>query len=198
MDTNPVGIVRTGKPMLSQQQQQAPNRYPPNSYYNQSTPMSYPQQTQIPPTPHRSFSQNATPNYSTSLLSNGTINKPNIIDSIELKSDDSFDDLSKLQVSQSQHQQQQQLFHPLLQSRPRSQSPSYYPNMPPTNNTYYSSQRPLTPSSDYNMNVSRGIRPPNTYGTLPVQQRVFPPSSTNDLTIGLQSTPPPPPSVTPH
>jgi hypothetical protein len=52
------------------------------------------------------------------------------------------------------------------------------------------------------MNVSRGIRlssvPTNTYGTLPVQQRVFPPSSTNDLTIGLQSTPPPPPSVTPH
>ncbi|CAF1556820.1 unnamed protein product, partial [Rotaria sp. Silwood1] len=81
-------------------------------------------------------------------------------------------------------------------------------NMPPTNNTYYTSQRSITPSSDYNMSVARGIRltsvPTNAYGTLPVQQRIFVPSSTSDLTTGinnntmrLQSTPPPS-SVTPH
>ncbi|CAF5119277.1 unnamed protein product, partial [Rotaria sp. Silwood1] len=58
--------------------------------------------------------------------------------------------------------------------------------MPPTNNTYYTSQRSITPSSDYNMSVPRGIRltsvPTNPYGTLPVQQRIFVPSSTSDLT----------------
>ncbi len=149
--------------------------------------MPYPQQSQMPPA--------------------------NLMDSMELKSDDSFDNSSKLQVSQSQQQQQQQqMFHPLLQSRSRPQSASYYPNMPPTNNAYYPSQRPLTPTPDYNMSVGRGIRAQsvssNTYGTIPVQQRGYIPTSTNDLTsginnnntIGLQSTPPPPPppSVTPH
>jgi len=210
MDTNSSGMVRTGKPMLSQQQtQQVPSRYPLNSYYSQPGPMSYPQQSQIPPAPHRSLSQNANPNYSvasTSISSNGAVNKSNLMDSMELKSDDSFDDPSKLQIPQSQQQQQQQqMFHPLLQSRPRPQSASYYPSMPPTNNVYYPSQRPLTPTPDYNMSVGRGIRvpsvPQNTYGTLPVQQRGYIPSSTNDLTaginnnntIGLQSTPPPPP-----
>jgi hypothetical protein len=200
--------------MLPQQQtQQLPNRYPLNSYYSQPGAMPYPQQSQIPPAPHRSLSQNTPSNYSvapTSISSNGVINKSNLMDSMELKSDDSFDNSSKLQVSQSQ--QQQQLFHPLLQSRPRPQSASYYPNMPPTNNAYYPSQRPLTPTPDYNMSVGRGIRaqsvPSNTYGTIPVQQRGYIPTSTNDLTsginnnntIGLQSTPPPPPppSVTPH
>jgi hypothetical protein len=212
MDANSLGMVRTGKPMLSQHpQQQIPNRYPLNSYYSQPTPMPYPQQSQVPSAPHRSLSQNTTPSYSTvptSMPSNGAVSKSSSIESMEFKSEDSFVDLSKLQPSQSQQQQQQQMFHPLLQSRSRPQSTSYYSNMPPTNNTYYPVQRPLTPSSDYNMNVERGMRlssiPANTYGTLAVQQRGFVPPSTGDLTtginnntIGLQSTPPPP-SVTPH
>jgi hypothetical protein len=220
MDTNSLGMVRSGKPMLSQQPtQQVPNRYPLNSYYSQPGPMSYPQQPQMPPAPHRSLSQNPTPNYSvapSTMSSNGAVNKPNLIDSMELKSEDPFDDPSKLQVpqSQQQQQQQQQMFHPLLQSRSRPASASYYPNMPPTNNAYYPPpQRPITPSPDYNMSVGRGMRlpsaPTNAYGALPVQQRGYMPSSTNDLSagmntnnsIGLQSTPPPPlppPSVTPH
>ncbi|CAF0772590.1 unnamed protein product [Adineta steineri] len=198
MDTNPGGMIRTAKPMLSQPSQVS-NRYPVNAYYNQPTSIPYQQQQpQMPSAPHRSFSQNMTPNYPTTIPSNGTLNKPNIIESIELKSEDSFDDLSKLQVPQSQ--QQQQMFYPMLQSRSRAQSPSYYPTMPPTNNSYYSSQRSLAPSSEYNMSVGRGVRvssvPPNTYGTLPVQQRVYGPPSANDLTIGLQSTPSP--SVNPH
>ena len=206
MDANSLGMVRTGKPMLSQHpQQQTPNRYSLNSYYSQPTPMPYPQQSQVPSAPHRSLSQNTTPSYSTvptSMPSNGAVSKSSSIESMEFKSEDSFVDLSKLQPSQSQ--QQQQMFHPLIQSRSRPPSTSYYSNMPPTNNTYYPVQRPLTPSSDYNMNRLSSI-PANTYGTLPVQQRVFVPPSTGDLTtginnnntIGLQSTPPPP-SVTPH
>ncbi|CAF5019020.1 unnamed protein product, partial [Rotaria magnacalcarata] len=110
-------------------------------------------------------------------------------------------------------QQQQPMFHPLLQSCSRPQSSPYYPNMSPAsnNNNYYSSQRPLPPSSsDYNMNAGRGIRlqnaPPNTYGgALPVQQRMFGPPPTSDLTtgimnnntLGLQSTSSPS-SLTPH
>lgn len=223
MDTNSLGMVRSGKPMLSQQQTQpVPNRFPLTSYYSQPGPMPpYPQQPQIPSVPHRSLSQNTTPNYSsiptTTIPSNGIMNKSNLVDSIDMKSDDSFDDPSKLQVSQLQQQpQQQQMFQPLLQSRSRPQTPSYYSNMPPTNNTYYSPQRPLTPSSsDYTMSVGRGIRgqsvPPNAYGTLPVQQRGYISSSTNDLsgginnnnnTMGVQSTPPPsslpPSSIAPH
>ncbi|CAF4949232.1 unnamed protein product [Rotaria sp. Silwood1] len=206
MDINTLGLVRSGKPMLSQQQ--IPNRYPINSYYSQPTSMPYPQQSQILSVSHRSLSQGTTPNYSVS--SNSVMNKPNLIDSIDIKTEDTFDDPSKLQTSQSQPQQQP-MFHPLLQSCSRPQSTSYYSNMPPTNNTYYTSQRSITPSSDYNMSVARGIRltsvPTNPYGTLPVQQRIFVPSSTSDLTIGinnnnnntmrLQSTPPPS-SVTPH
>ncbi len=207
-------MVRTGKPMFSQQPtQQIPNRYPLNAYYSQPGSMPYPQQSQIPSAPHRSLSQAATPNYSvasTSISSNGPMNKSNLMDSMELKSDDSFDDPSKLQVTQSQQQQQQQqMFHSLLPSRSRPQSASYYPNMSPTNNAYYPSQRLLTPSSEYNMSIGRGMRlpsaPGNTYGTIPVQQRGYISPSTNDLTagmnnnnntMGLQSTPPP--SVTPH
>jgi hypothetical protein len=200
MDSNSLGMVRTGQPMLSQQQtQQVPNRYPLNSYYSQPVPMPYSQPSQVPSAPHRSLSQNTTPNYSvasTSISSNGAVNKPNLIDSIELKSEDSFDDPSKLQVSQSQQlqqqqQQQQQIFHPLLQSRSRPQSASYYPNMPPINNAGYPSQRPLTPSPDYNMSVGRGIRvqsvPPNPYGTLPIQQQGYIQPSTNDLSAGINN-----------
>ncbi|CAF1106206.1 unnamed protein product [Rotaria sordida] len=212
MDVNTLGTVRSGSPMLPQQpQQQLPNRYPINSSYSQPIPMSYPQQSSVPSISHRSLSQGTPPNYSVS--SNSVVNnKSNLIDSIEIKTEDSFDDPSKLQTSQSQ-QQQQPMFHPLLQSCSRPQSTSYYPNMPPTNNTYYNSQRPITPSPDYNMSVGRGIRltsvPTNAYGTLPVQQRIFVPPSTSDLTtginnnnnnnntIGLQSTPPPS-SVIPH
>lgn len=218
-----MNMVRSGKPMLSQQQpppqqqqpppqpQQMPPRYPVNSYYNQPSPMTYQQQSQVQSLSHRSLSQGPTPNYSVS--SNSAVMKANSMESLELKSDDSFDDPSKLQVPPTQQQQQQQppMFHPLLQScaRPQSSTP-YYSNMPPTNNTYYSPQRPLAPSSDYNMNVGRGgMRlppgPPNTYGTLPVQQRMYAPPTVGDLTsgimnnnpMGLQSTSPPS-SVTPH
>lgn len=214
-----MGMVRTGQPMLPQQPtQQVPTRYPLNSYYSQPGPMAYPQQTQVPGGPHRSLSQNPLPNYSmtpTSIPSNGTMNKPTLMDTMELKSDDSFDDPSKLQIPQTQQtqvqpqQQQQQMFHPLLQNRSRPQSTGYYPNMPPTANTYYATQRPLAPTPDYTMSVGRGnIRAPsNNYGTMPVQQqqqqqRPYIPSTTNDLTtginnnpnpMGLQSTPPPPP-----
>ncbi|UJR31544.1 hypothetical protein I4U23_019032 [Adineta vaga] len=194
MDTSSVGMIRTGKPMTPQQPQM-PNRYPSNPYYNQPPSMPYPQQQQQQTVTHRSFSQNATANYSTpTMSSNGIVNKPNLMESIDLKSDDSFDDLSKLQMPQAQ----QQMFHPLIQSRSRPQSPSYYANMPPTNNTYYSSQRPMTPTSEYNMSVGRGIRlssaPTNTYGTIPVQPRMYASPSSNDFSMGIQSTPPPPPS----
>jgi hypothetical protein len=193
MDPNTLGIVRSGKPMPTQQQ--VPNRYPSlNSYYNQSSPVSYQQQSQVPVPPHRSLSMNTTPGYPgppTAMSSNGSMNKSNLIDSIELKTEDTFDDPSKLQPSQ------QQMFHPLLQSRPRPQTTPYYPN-----NAYYSSQRPLTPSSDYNMSVARAIRPSAPYGSLPVQQRVLsstsdPMTSMNNNPMGFQSTPPPP-SVTPR
>ncbi|CAF3278892.1 unnamed protein product [Rotaria socialis] len=216
MDINSLNVVRTGKPMLSQQQpqlqqqQQMPNRYPVNPYYNQPTPMGYPQQSQMSSISNRSLSQGTNPNYSVS--SNSVVMKSNSIESMELKSEDSFDDSSKLQISQSQQQQQQPMFHPLLTSCSRPQSSPYYPNMSPAsnNNNYYSSQRPLPPSpSDYNMSAGRGIRvqnaPPNTYGALPVQQRMFVPPPTSDLTtgimnnntLGLQSASSPS-SLTPH
>jgi len=206
MDPNALAAARAGKPMLPQQTQ-VPSRYPPNSYYTHPSPMPYQQQSQVPQPPHRSLSQGPTPTYSmpsTSVSSNGAGSKSILIDSIESKPDDLMDDPSK--------QQQQQMFHNLLQSRSRSQTPSFYPNMPQTNSPYYSPQRPMTQSPDYNMVTVRGIRPPNAgYGTLPVQQRVRTPlasqlsSSTSDPTTGmntnpmrLQSTPPPPPSVTPR
>lgn len=210
MDPNSINMVRGGKPMLSQQSTQSvPTRYPPNLYFSQSNTMPYSQQTSIVPgPPHRSLSQNPTPNYalpSTPMSGNGTM---------ELKPDDPFDDPSKLQPPPppQQQQQQHQMFQPLLQTRPRPQSSPYYPNMPPTSNAYYSTQRPMTPTPDYNMNIGRGMRlpstPANAYGSLPTQQRGYMPSTTNDLSagmntnipMGLQSTPPPPPppSVTPH
>ncbi|CAF1139285.1 unnamed protein product, partial [Rotaria sordida] len=209
MDPNALAAARAGKPMLpQQQQQQIPTRYPLNSYYTHPSPMAYQQQSSMPQPPHRSLSQGPTPTYSmpsTSVPSNGAGGKPTLIDSIESKSEDMIDDPSK--------QQQQQMFHPLLQNRSRPQTPSFYPNMPPTNSSYYPSQRPMTSTPDYNMvATARGIRPPTTvaYGTLPVQ-RVRAPipsqlsSSTSDPTtginnnpMGLQSTPPPPSSVTPR
>ncbi|CAF1259811.1 unnamed protein product [Adineta ricciae] len=202
MDTNSVSMVRTGNPMATQQMQM-PNRYPGNPYYNQPTSIPYPQQPPVSTVAHRTFPPNAPPSYSSStMLSNGIGNKPNMIESMEIKSDDSFDDLSKLQVPQTQQGvPQQQMFHSLIQPRLRPQSPSFYPNMPPTNNTYYSTQRPMNPTSEYNMNVARGIRPSsgptNTYGSMPAQARMFAPPSSNDFPTGVQSTPPPS-SVTPH
>lgn len=213
MDNAPLGMTRSGNPMLSQQQQQqpqpVPNRYQLNSYYSQPGAMPYSPQPQMPSAPHRSLSQNAAspyPGTPTMMPSNGAVNKPNLMDSTELKSDDPFEDPSKLQMPQSQ--QQQQMFHPLLQTRSRPPAAPYYSNMPTTNNSYYAAQRPMAPSADYNISVGRGMRlpsaPTTAYGTLPVQQRGYMPSSTNDLSagmnnnnsLGLQSTPPP--SVTPH
>ncbi|CAF3707592.1 unnamed protein product [Rotaria sp. Silwood1] len=238
MDPNALAAARAGKPMLpqqqqqqqiqqqqqmqqqqmqqqQQQQQQVPPRYSLNSYYTHPSPMSYQQPSSIPQPPHRSLSQGPTPTYSmpsTSVPSNGAGGKPTLIDSIESKPEDMIDDPSK-----QQQQQQQQMFHPLLQNRSRPQTPSFYPNMPPTNAPYYPSQRSMTPTPDYNMAAAaaaaRGIRPTSataaSYSTLPVQ-RVRAPlpsqlsSSTSDLTtvmnnnsMGLQSTPPPP-SVTPR
>ena len=189
MDVSLIGVGHSGKPILSQQQ--IPNRYPPNSYYGQPGPMSYPHQSHILSVSHRSVSQGTTPNYSivpTSVSSNSAINKSNFIDSVPLKLDDSFDDPSKLQASQSQ---QQIMFHPLSQSCSRPQSTSYYPNMAPTNNPYYPSQHPTSASPDYNMNMGRGIRltpvPSNAYGTLSVQQRIFVPPATNDHTAGINN-----------
>lgn len=194
-----MGMIRSGKPMASQQQPPLPsqpqpvaNRYSFNSYYSQPGTMPYSPQPQMPTALHRSLSQN------------GAVNKPNLMDSTELKPDDSFDDPSKLQVPPSQ----QQMFHPLLQSRSRPPTAPYYPNMPTTTNPYYSPQRPMTPTADYNVGVGRGMRlssaPTTTYGALPVQQRGYMPPSTNDPSagmnnnnsLGLQSTPPP--SVPPH
>ncbi|CAF1312058.1 unnamed protein product [Adineta steineri] len=216
MDPNALAAARAGKPMMPQQQQQqqqpqVPNRYPLNSYYSHPSQMPYQQQSQVPQPPHRSLSQGPTPTYSmpsSSVPSNGTGGKPISIDSIESKPDDLIDDPSK---QQQQQQQQQQMFHPLLQSRSRSQTPSFYPNMPQTNSPYYPSQRPMAPTSDYNMAMTRGIRPPNpAYNNLAVQQRVRTPltsqlsSSTNDPTAGMNTNPmglqstPPPPSVTPR
>jgi hypothetical protein len=187
MDPNTLAAVRAGKPMIPQQQ--VPSRYPPNSYYTHPSSMPYQQQSQVPQ-PHRSLSQGLAPNYSipsTPGPSNGAGGKSALIDTIEIKSEDSMDDPSK--------QQQQQMFHNLLQSRSRPQTPSFYPNMQPNNSPYYASQRPLTPSPDYNMAAARGMRPASPYGTLPVQQRVRAPqlsSSTSDPTagMGLQSPPP--------
>ena len=202
MDTNSVSMVRPGNPMGTQQMQM-PNRYSSNPYYNQPTSMPFPQQPQVSTVTHRTFPPNAPPSYSSStMLSNGIGNKPNMIESMEIKSDDPFDDLSKLQVPQTQQGvPQQQMFHSLIQPRLRSQPPSFYSNMPPTNNTYYSAQRPMNPTSEYNMSVARGIRPSsgpaNTYGSMPAQARMFAPPSSNDFPTGVQSTPPPP-SVTPH
>jgi hypothetical protein len=100
------------------------------------------------------------------------------------------------------------MFHSLLQSRSRPQTSSFHPNMPPSNSPYYSSQRPMTPTPDYNMAAVRSMRPGTSpYGNVPVQQRMRAPQlssatsdpsmSMNNNPMGLQSTPPPP-SVTPR
>ncbi|CAF4429163.1 unnamed protein product, partial [Rotaria magnacalcarata] len=144
---------------------------------------------------------------STPVPSNGAGGKSALIDPNESKPEDMMDDPSKLQ-----QQQQQQMFHPLLQNRSRPQTPNFYPNMSPANSPYYPPQRPMTPTPDYNMaSAARGIRPVNVgYGNLPVQRIRTPlpsqlSSPTNDPTtgmnnnpMGLQSTPPPPPSVNPR
>jgi len=203
MDPNALAAARAGKPMITQQQ--VPNRYPLNSYYSHPSQMPYQQQSQVPQPPHRSLSQGPTPTYSmpsTPVPSNGTGGKPTLIDPMESKPEDMIDDPSK---------QQQQMFYPLLQSRSRPQTPSFYSNMPPTNSPYYSSQRPMAPTPDYNMAAARGIRPTNVpYATLSVQQRVRTPltpqlsSSPSDPTMGMNTNPmglqstPPPPSVTPR
>ena len=213
IDPNALAAARAGKPMLpppqqqpqQQQQQQVPNRYPVNSYYPHPSQMSYPQASSSSSVgggmPHRSLPPGATPpGYSmpsTPVPSNGTSAKPILLDSIESKPDEMLDDPSK----------QQQMYHSLLQSRSRPQTPSYYPNMPPANSPYYASQRPMTPTPDYNMAAVRGMRPPTpAYGSMPVQQRIRGPhpsqmmSSASDPSsmmmnnnpMGLQSTPPPP------
>ena len=168
MDASSIGVVHSGNPLLSQQH--ISNRYLANSYYGQPGPMSYPHQSHVLSVSHRSASQDTISNYSvvpTSVSSNSAINKSNFIDSVQLKSEDSFDNPSKLQTSQSQ---QQTIFHPLSQSCSRPLLTSYYPNMAPTNNSYYSSQHPSSASLDYNMSMGCGIRPtsvpPNAYGTL--------------------------------
>jgi hypothetical protein len=209
MDPNALAAARAGKPMLPQQQ--VPARYQLNSYYSHPSQMSYQQQSQVPQPPHRSLSQGPTPTYSmpsTPVPSNGAGGKSALIDPIESKPDDIIDDPSR---QQQQQQQQQQMFHPLLQSRARPQTPSFYQNMPPANSPYYSSQRPMTPTSDYNMATARGIRPTTSpYANLPIQQRVRTPlapqlsSSSSDPSTGMNNNPmglqstPPPPSVTPR
>ena len=202
MDPNALAAARAGKPMLPLQQQ-VPTRYPLNSYYTHPPSMPYQQQPQMQ---HRSLSQGPTPTHaisSATMSSNGLGGKSTLIEPVESKTESMLDDSSN-------QQQQQQIFHPLLQNRSRSQTPSFYPNMPPTNSPYFPPQRPVTPASDYNMVTARGIRPTNiAYGTVPVQ-RIRTPlpaqlSSTvsdpmtcmNNNPIGLQPTPPPP-SVNPR
>lgn len=206
MDPNAVAAARAGKPMLSHSQ--VPSRYPVNSYYAHPSSMAYQSQTQVPQT-HRSLSQGPVPSPysmpSTPAPSNGIAGKSNMVDPMDFKMEDTLEDPSK-----------QQMFHPLLHSRSRPQTPSYYPNMQqPTNPPYYSTQRSMPGSpADYNMAAAaaaaRGMRPANPYGPMAVQQRlrapVGPPlsSSISDPStgmtpnsMGLQSTPPPP-SVTPR
>lgn len=214
MDPNALAAARAGKPMLPQQQP-PPNRYSMSQYYPHPSQMSYQHQSQVPQSlpPHRSLSQGPTPNYSmpsTPMPSNGTSGKPILLDATESKSDDIIDESAKQQ--QQLQQQQQQMFHPLLQSRSRPQTPSFYPNMAPNNSSYYSSQRPMTPTPDYSMAMARGMRPATApYGSVPMQQRMRAPypgqlpssmgdpsmSGMNTNPMGLQSTPPPP-SVTPR
>jgi hypothetical protein len=198
MDPNAIAAARAGKPMLAHGQ--VPSRHPMNSYYTHPSSMSYASQTQVPQA-HRPLSQGPVSSpYSmppTPGPSNGAAGKSVLIDPIDLKQEETLDDPSK-----------QQMFHPLLQSRSRLPTASYYPNMQqatqPTNPSYYPSQRPMPPSSDYNMVIARGMRPANPYGSLPLQQRARTPmtsslsSSTSDPStgmtpnpMGLQSTPPP-------
>ena len=193
MDPNAVAAARAGKPMLSHSQ--VPSRYPVNPYYGHPSPMAYPSQPQVPQT-HRSLSQGPVPSPysmpSTPSPSNGIAGKSNMVDPMDFKSEDTMDDPSK-----------QQMFHPLLQSRSRPPTPSYYPNMQqPTNPGYYSTQRSMPASAvEYNMAAARGMRPANPYGPMSVQQRhrapLAPPlsSSISDPSAGMT---PPPPSVTPR
>ena len=190
MDSNALGMTRPGNQMLTQQT--APMRYPHGAYFGHSATMPYPQQSPLV-AQHRTLSQpGPSSGYSlapTSASSNGAGSKYNLIDTIEARPDELFDDPSKLPSSQ------QQMFHPLLQSRSRAPSTPFYSNVPPTSNAYYSAQRPMTPSADYNMSVVRGpaIRPPsvpsNAYGTLSPQTRVRTPlsSSGSDLPTGMNS-----------
>ena len=143
MDPNAVAAARAGKPMLSHSQ--VPSRYPVNSYYAHPSSMAYQSQSQVPQT-HRSLSQGPVPSPysmpSTPAPSNGIAGKSNMVDPMDFKTEDTLEDPSK-----------QQMFHPLLHSRSRPQTPSYYPNMQqPTNPPYYSTQRSMPGSpADYNM-----------------------------------------------
>ena len=217
----------TTNPMLSQQSM--PAQYPSNPYYRNPSQMSYQQASPLNPV-HRSLSQpgGAPSNYSlasTPVSSNGTGSKPNLIDPIDVKSEEIFDDPSKL-IGQPQQHQQHQAFHPGMPPRPRLPSAAnpmasgpLYSNMQPNANPYYSNQRPLTPSTDFNMPVVRGpsIRPSmmpnnnNSFGNLAGQQRVRTPLTTalsapapdlntgmNANVMGLQSTPSPLPNNPPR
>jgi hypothetical protein len=200
IDGTVLSTARPSNPALSQQS--VPTRYVQNSYYGHSSSVPYQSSSSIVAPPHRSLSQsNTSSGYalpSTPVSSNVTGSKLNLIDSIDLKTEDTYDDPSK--ISPSQHQQQQ-LFHPLLQTRSRPSVTPFSSNMQPTHNPYYPSQRPLTPSNDYNMSIIRGpaVRPgpmpTNAYGTLTMQQRARAPMhpslslSNNDLPTGMNSNP---------
>ena len=185
MDNNAMGMTRPSNPMLSPQA--GPVRHP---YYGHTAPMPYQQ-------PYRSLSQNAAANYSpASAPFDGSASQSNLIDSNEIKTDEPFDDPSKMSSTQQQHQHQQ-MFHSLVQPRSRPQTNPFYSNMQP-NNTYYSPQRPMTPSTEYSMSAARGspmrastAMSPAAYGALPMQQRVRTPlvaslsSSANDLTASM-------------
>ena len=186
MDNTSMGMPRPNNPMLSPQV--GPVRHP---YYGHTTPMPYQQ-------PHRSLSQNATSNYSpASAPFDGSGSQSNLIDSHEFKTEEPFDDPSKMSSTQQQ-QQQQQMFHSLVQPRSRPQTSPFYSSMQPNPTSYYSPQRPMTPSTEYSMSVARGSPmrassavPPAPYGTMPMQQRVRTPlasslsSSGNDLTASM-------------
>ena len=192
MDTNTMAMTRPNNPMITQQT--APMRYSHNAYYGHSATMPYQQPSPLV-TQHRSLSQpGPASGYSlpqTPVSSNGAGAKYNLIDPVEVRQDEVFDDPSKLQPSQ------QQMFHPLLQSRSRTPSTAFYSNVPPTNNAYYSPHRPMTPTPDYNMSAVRGpaIRPAsipgNAYGSLSGQTRARTPlptslsSSASDLPTGM-------------
>lgn len=203
VDSNSNIASRMVTPMASQQPVNA--RFPQSAYYQPQNNMPPYQPVSGGVPPHRTHSQtNMTLPYgmsSTSTSSNVPISKSNSIDSIDLKTSETFDDPSK-----------QHMFHPILQSHLRPSSSNFYPNMQQSpNNQYYQNQRPMTPTNDYNMNVARGspIRPPsippNVYGNLANQQRMRAPlnTSTNDPTaatmnqtmMGMPSTSPLPPGT---
>ena len=174
---------RLPSPMNSQQT--LPTRYPPTQYYSHQNSLSY-QSGSPAPQPHRSVSQtNLSPAYAlpiTPVLSNGPGSKSSSVDSIDMKTEETYEDPNK-----------QSMFYPMLQGRPRPTSTTFYSNMQPGVNAYYSTQRPLTPTADYSMSPVRGPTmrsssiPPQAYGTVPNQprHRAQLTSSMSDLTAGM-------------